>query len=59
MTVSPSSRLSEVGVSIWLDDLSKDRLISGSLRSLIEDHNVVGVTSNPTIFAGAVAGSDS
>lgn len=59
MTNSPSARLSEVGVSIWLDDLSKDRLTSGSLRSLIDNHNVVGVTSNPTIFAGAVAGSDS
>ena len=59
MTTSPSASLSEVGVSIWLDDLSKDRLTSGSLRSLIDNHNVVGVTSNPTIFAGAVAGSDS
>lgn len=59
MTNSPSARLSEVGVSIWLDDLSKDRLTSGSLRSLIDNHNVVGVTSNPTIFAGAVAGSNS
>lgn len=59
MTNSPSARLSEVGVSIWLDDLSKDRLTSGSLGSLIDNHNVVGVTSNPTIFAGAIAGSDS
>ncbi|MFT6973084.1 MAG: transaldolase [Pontimonas sp.] len=59
MTLTPTDMLAEVGVSIWLDDLSKDRLTSGSLRSLMEAHTVVGVTSNPTIFAGSVAGSDS
>ncbi|MCF8549180.1 MAG: transaldolase [Pontimonas sp.] len=59
MTLSPSACLSEVGVSIWLDDLSKDRLTSGSLKNLMQNHHVVGVTSNPTIFAGAVSGSDS
>ena len=59
MSPSPSALISEVGVSIWLDDLSKDRLTSGSLQSLMDQHHVVGVTSNPTIFAGAVAGSDS
>jgi len=58
MTTATQS-LASVGVSIWLDDLSKDRLTSGSLQSLVESHNVVGVTSNPTIFAGSVAGSDS
>lgn len=59
MTSSPTEELSAVGVSIWLDDLSKDRLTTGSLKGLIESHDVVGVTSNPTIFAGAVAGSAS
>lgn len=59
MSHSPTLALSELGVSIWLDDLSKDRLTSGSLARLVKDHNVVGVTSNPTIFAGSVAGSDS
>jgi transaldolase len=59
MPHSPTRALSDLGVSIWLDDLSKDRLTSGSLAQLVADHNVVGVTSNPTIFAGAVAGSDS
>jgi transaldolase len=55
-----TEKLAELGVSIWLDDLSKDRLTSGSLAGLMTSHNVVGVTSNPTIFAGAVAaGSDS
>jgi transaldolase len=59
MSPTPSALVSDVGVSIWLDDLSKDRLTSGSLRTLIDQHHVVGVTSNPTIFAGAVAGSNS
>ena len=59
MAPSPSALISDIGVSIWLDDLSKDRLMSGSLQKLVDDHHVVGVTSNPTIFAGAVSGSDS
>lgn len=57
MSSSPTAQLAELGVSIWLDDLSKDRLVSGSLAALMQSHHVVGVTSNPTIFAGAVAGS--
>jgi transaldolase len=46
--------LSEAGVSIWLDDLSRQRISSGNLAALITDKHVVGVTSNPTIFANAV-----
>lgn len=56
---SPSRQISDFGVSIWLDDLSKDRLTTGSLQELMDKHSVVGVTSNPTIFAQAVAGSTS
>lgn len=56
---SPTHSLAALGVSIWLDDLSKDRLTSGSLAGLMASHHVVGVTSNPTIFAGAVSGSNS
>jgi transaldolase len=52
---SPTAALSNVGVSIWLDDLSRDRIRSGSLESLIANRNVVGVTTNPTIFATALA----
>ena len=48
-------QLSEAGVSIWLDDLSRERLNSGNLAGLISDKHVVGVTTNPTIFAGALA----
>jgi transaldolase len=50
--------LSDAGVSVWLDDLSRERLQSGHLQRLIEDRHVVGVTSNPTIFAKAVADKD-
>ena len=59
MSHSRTQELASLGVSIWLDDLSKDRLTTGSLAALIAQHNVVGVTSNPTIFAGSVASSDS
>lgn len=47
--------LSDVGVSIWLDDLNRTMLQTGELTSLVEDKNVVGVTTNPTIFAGALS----
>ncbi len=47
--------LSANGVSIWLDDLSRELLETGELTRLIEQSHVVGVTSNPTIFASALA----
>jgi transaldolase len=46
--------LSAAGVAIWLDDLSRDRLRSGTLAALVRDKHVVGVTSNPTIFQKAL-----
>ena len=49
--------LSDAGVSIWLDDLSRQRLTSGSLAELIAQDSVVGVTTNPSIFAAAVKNS--
>jgi transaldolase len=49
--------LSEAGVSIWLDDLSRERITSGNLAELISDWYVVGVTTNPTIFAAALKDS--
>jgi transaldolase len=60
--MAPNERLaalSAAGVSIWLDDLSRERLVSGNLQELITDYSVVGVTTNPTIFAGAVANGES
>ncbi|HUY46180.1 MAG TPA: transaldolase [Streptosporangiaceae bacterium] len=47
-------QLSASGVSIWLDDISRDRLRTGNLAELSRDFHVSGVTSNPTIFAHAV-----
>ncbi|TBN56689.1 transaldolase [Glaciihabitans arcticus] len=55
MSNSPTAELSAAGVSIWLDDLSRERIASGGLEKLIAERNVVGVTTNPTIFAGALA----
>jgi transaldolase len=54
-STSPLADLSAVGVSIWLDDLSRERIASGGLQKLISERNVVGVTTNPTIFASALA----
>ncbi len=50
--------LTAAGVSIWLDDISRERLRTGNLAGLIRDWAVTGVTSNPTIFASAVAHGD-
>ncbi|MEU0091195.1 transaldolase [Kribbella sp. NPDC006257] len=47
--------LADAGVSIWLDDLSRQRLTSGSLADLIHDQHISGVTTNPTIFAKAIS----
>lgn len=55
---APVRELSEAGVSIWLDDLSRERLRSGGLADLTISRAVVGVTTNPTIFAGALAKGD-
>ena len=49
--------LSDHGVSIWLDDISRNRLVSGNLQELIDTKHVVGVTSNPSIFQKALEGS--
>ncbi|WP_109508575.1 transaldolase [Nocardioides speluncae] len=47
-------QLAEAGVSIWLDDLSRERIETGNLAELIKDKSVVGVTTNPSIFAAAL-----
>ena len=47
--------LSSAGVAVWLDDLSRSRLASGNLAELISSSSVVGVTTNPSIFASALA----
>jgi transaldolase len=51
-------KLADAGVSIWLDDLSRERIETGNLADLIEKKSVVGVTTNPTIFAAAIANGE-
>ena len=50
--------LAKAGVAIWLDDISRPRLTTGNLADLIQEKGVVGVTSNPTIFAKALSSGD-
>jgi transaldolase len=50
--------LRDAGVSIWLDTLSRELLETGAFAALVADYSVTGVTSNPTIFAKAIKGSD-
>ncbi|KUP97375.1 transaldolase [Thermobifida cellulosilytica] len=55
---SPLQQLSDAGVSVWLDDISRQQLRSGGLAALVAERGVVGVTSNPTIFAKALSEGD-
>ena len=55
MTQNPNlAALSAAGVSVWLDDLSRERLQTGNLQQLIDTRSVVGVTTNPSIFQAAL-----
>jgi transaldolase len=56
-THGPLTRLTEAGVAVWLDDLSRTRLVDGSLAGLVRDRHLVGVTTNPTIFQKAISSS--
>ncbi|HNQ05710.1 MAG TPA: transaldolase [Tetrasphaera sp.] len=51
--------LTDAGVSVWLDDLSRERLTSGNLKDVMEHSGVVGVTTNPSIFQAALSNGDS
>jgi transaldolase len=53
------AKLSETGVAVWLDDLSRDLIHGGDLQELVDSSSVVGVTTNPSIFAAAISGSKS
>lgn len=54
-----TTRLSTEGVAIWLDDLSRERITTGNLADLVATRDVVGVTTNPTIFASALSKGES
>jgi transaldolase len=59
MTQNPNlAALSSAGVSVWLDDLSRQRLQSGNLQELIDTMSIVGVTTNPSIFQNALSHGD-
>ena len=58
LTMKRLQRLHEAGVSIWLDALSRELLESGAFATLVDEYAVSGATSNPTIFAKAITGSD-
>ncbi len=51
----PLAQLADQGISLWLDDLSRQRLTTGNLLEIIDIKNIVGVTTNPSIFAAALA----
>lgn len=53
-----TQKISDAGVSLWFDDLSRERITSGNLKELIDTKNVVGITTNPTIFAGALSNGE-
>ncbi|MCM3696453.1 transaldolase [Microbacterium oleivorans] len=55
---TPTEDLSGAGVSIWLDDLSRSRIDTGNLAQLIETRDVVGVTTNPSIFQAAIGNTE-
>ena len=57
MTVSPLTYLSRSGVAVWLDDLSRPLVRTGELARLVTESGVVGVTTNPSIFASAISAS--
>jgi transaldolase len=51
---NPLQQLADVGVAVWLDDLSRSRIQSGELAAMVDRGDVVGITTNPTIFAKAI-----
>ncbi|MFQ3561062.1 transaldolase [Streptomyces gramineus] len=57
-TAGALKRLSDEGVSIWLDDLSRKRISTGNLAALVADRGVVGVTTNPSIFQAAIGSGE-
>lgn len=56
--MNPLTRLSELGQSVWYDNLSKSLVLSGELKRMVDEYAVSGVTSNPTIFERAMAGTE-
>jgi len=57
-STDPLRQLTDEGVAIWLDDMSRGRLTTSNLADLVRDRHIVGVTTNPTIFQKAISESD-
>ena len=53
-----TQQLQEVGQSLWLDNITRELLTSGTLRTYIQEYSITGLTSNPTIFDHAIKNSD-
>jgi transaldolase len=56
--MGPTARLRETGQSLWLDHITRELITSGTLLRYIEELSISGLTSNPTIYLKAIAGSD-
>src|SRR5689334_14563492 len=57
--MTPTRKLHDLGQSLWLDNITRELLNSGTLKRYIDDLSVTGLTSNPTIFDHAIKSSDS
>jgi len=56
--MKPTRQLHDLGQSLWLDNITRELLDNGTLRRYIEDFSITGLTSNPSIFDGAIGGGD-
>lgn len=56
--MKPTQRLHDLGQRLWLDNITRELLDNGTLARYIEDFSITGLTSNPSIFDGAIGGSD-
>src|SRR4051794_35129791 len=56
--MKPTQQLHDLGQSLWLDNITRGLLTSGTLATYIRDYSVTGLTSNPTIFEKAIGDSD-
>jgi transaldolase len=57
MNANATAQLHEVGQSLWLDNITRELLTSGTLQRYIEELSITGLTSNPTIFDQAITRS--
>ena len=56
--MNPALQLRELGQSLWLDNITRGLLTSGTLKKYIDEYEIGGLTSNPSIFEAAIHGAD-